>query len=119
MLDHELAKRLVGYADAMVALSFVSISAFGLAVADPDIRCSLAGANASVIIANVLVAGLFSFVLLLLRRWEKDLGADGTLSFIGRKYSGYLNVGRYLLIWFSAAMGCALVIMIHQSSCSV
>ena len=37
-----LADRLVSYSDALVAVSFLGVSGIGLAVADPDIRCTLA-----------------------------------------------------------------------------
>jgi len=43
MLDQELAHRITAYADAVVAVDFVSVTAFGLAVADPDMRSGLAG----------------------------------------------------------------------------
>ncbi len=117
MQDSEVAKRLIGYADAVVALSFVSISAFGLAVADPDIRCSLAGALLPVIIANTLGAALFSLALLMLSRWGRSLQADDQLSSRGRKISGYLNAGRHFLIWFAAVGGSLLVFMIDGSGC--
>ena len=119
MLDRELANRLVTYADAVVALVFVSVSAFALAVADPDIRCNLAEGKVTAIIISLLTGILFSILLLLLRRWELDLRAEDSVSSKGRRYSRYLNVGRFLIIWFSVAMTSLLLSSIDQTGCAV
>lgn len=117
MQDQELAARLVTYSDAVVALAFVGVSAFGIAVADPDVRCSLAGARVSIFAASLLVGGICSIFLLLLRRWELDLLAEDTLSSKGRKYSRYLNAGRFLLTWIAVLATCVLVLAIDASGC--
>jgi len=118
MRDQELAHRIVGYADAVVAVDFLSVTAFGLAVADPDIRCSLAAGNNSVLIANAVVAVVFSLCLYYLRRWELDLGNDDSLSEKGQKYTRYLNVARYGVVWASLLIVNSVVIMIDNANCT-
>ena len=118
MLDKDLAHRIVGYADAVVAVDFVSVTAFGLAVADPDIRCSLADGRSSVLIANAIVAVAFSLCLYFLRRWELDLGADDSLSAKGRKYARYLQVGRYGVVLVSLLITNMVVLMIDKTGCT-
>lgn len=119
MADRELAQRLVTYADAVVALAFVGVSAFGVAVADPDVQCNLAGAKLSVIVASSLIGVIFSVFLLVLRRWELDLSAENGLSAKGRRYSRHLNLGRYLLIWISVMVTYGLVYGIDRSVCTL
>lgn len=118
MRDQELAHRIVGYADAVVAVDFLSVTAFGLAVADPDISCSLAQGNNSVLIINAVVAVVFSLCLYFLRRWELDLGAEDSLSEKGQKYARHLNVARYCVVWISLLIVNSVVLMIDNANCA-
>jgi len=102
MNDQSLADRLVGYSDAVVAVAFVGMSGLSLALADPDVRCSMAnGAILPVSVANVAFACFMSLVLLTLRRWELDL-RSGALSSKASRYSVRLHTARISVVWLSA-----------------
>jgi hypothetical protein len=83
MEDRALADRLVNYADALAAVSFVGMSGLSIAVADPDVRCSITqGALVPVGLINLVSASLVTVILAILRRWERDLrtGSPGVSS---------------------------------------
>ncbi len=101
--DRALADRLVNYADAIVAVSFVGVSGLGIAVADPDTRESVARGAVWVAAANVIVGVVASGLLHLLRRWELDLRASAALSPKGARYSRRLHGARYVVVWFAVA----------------
>ncbi len=101
--DRALADRLLNYADAIVAVSFVGVSGLGIAVADPDTRESVARGAVWVAVANVAVGVVASGLLHLLRRWELDLRASVPLSAKGARYSRRLHGARYVVVWFAVA----------------
>ncbi len=101
--DRALADRLLNYADAIVAVSFVGVSGLGIAVADPDTRESVARGAVWVAAANVVVGMVASGLLHLLRRWELDLRAAAPLSAKGARYSQRLHVARHVVVWFAVA----------------
>lgn len=117
MQDEELAKRLIGYADAVVAFAFVGISAFGIAIADPDIRCGLIGTKSIIAVIALIVGLLFTTILFALRRWERDLGGENKLSKKGQQYAGYLERGRFLMVWIAVCVSSLLVITIDTTHC--
>ena len=96
-----LADRLVTYADALAAVSFVGTSGLSLALADPDVRCSLIHGVHMVAIGNFAFAGLMSALLLVLRHWENDLRSDEPLSRKAEAISRRLHVARFVVIWLS------------------
>ena len=65
--ERALADRLINYSDAVVALAVVGVSGLGIAVADPDIRTSVAIAADWVAIGNLLFGALATSIVLLLR----------------------------------------------------
>lgn len=119
MLEHELAQRLVNYADAIVAFAFVGVSAFGIAVADPDIRCGLATARPPTIVAAIITGAVFTIVLLLLRKGELDLRCEERLSVKALRYSTHLNTARFVLVWLSITATILLVTAISPAGCDI
>ncbi len=101
MDDRALADRLVNYADALAAVSFVGTSGFSLAIADPDVRCSLQGGVTVVAIGNFAFASLMTALVFVLRHWENDLRASAPLAGKAAVISRRLHVARIVIIWFS------------------
>jgi hypothetical protein len=119
MHDREIAHRIVNYADAVVAVDFLSVTAFGLAAADPDILCSIASAKALILTCNAVVAVSFSVCLYFLRRWELDLSAGEPLSPKGEKYARYLHIARFCVIWLSLVIMNLVVVMTSRTGCEI
>ena len=118
MDDRTLADRLVGYSDGLAAVSFVGMSAFSIALADPDIRCSIVGSLVPIASGNVVFASVVSYLLHTLRKWETDLRADSPLSTKAAGYSRKLYIGRFVVVWFSAiAAVSALAAATRDPSC--
>ncbi len=117
MSDRDLADRLVNYADAVAALAFVGVSGLGIGVADPDIRCTLAGAKPTALLSNLLSGALFSTALVVLRRWELDLRSGDAGSPKGQRYARFLHGARLLVVWASVAMVALLVAGIDREGC--
>ena len=102
MDDRALADRLVNYADGLAAVSFVGMSGLSIALADPDVRCSITQeAYLPVAIGNLVSASVVSLLLLLLRRWESDLRPE-TPSAKVSLYSRRLHIARFVVVWLSA-----------------
>ena len=101
--DRALADRLLNYADAIVALSFVGVSGLGIAMTDPAARQSVARGTDWIVVANVLAGIVVSALLYFLRRWEMDLRAHAPLSEKSLGYSRKLHVARFVIVWFSVA----------------
>jgi hypothetical protein len=101
--DQALADRLVNYEDALTAVSFVGMSGLAITLSDPDTRCSLVQALPTVAIATTLYCAVVSALLVVLRRWESDLGSSTTISKKSATYSRRLHVARQVVVWFSAA----------------
>ena len=108
-----LADRLVNYADAMVALSVVGTSGLGVAIAEPDARESVASGATYIIVANMVIALIFSGLVEVLRRWEADLREDLPPVPKARKYARYLHVARLVVIWIAAFQTVGLMVAIR------
>jgi hypothetical protein len=103
MEERALADRLVNYADALAAVAFVGASGLTIALADPDVRCSITqGAYLPVTLGNAFSATFVTAVLIVLRRWENDLRASRPLSQKVSRYSGRIYVARFFAVWVSA-----------------
>lgn len=116
-----LADRLVNYSDALVAVAFLGVSGLGVIVADPDIRCTLAGAVGPIVFGTAFNGVLFSAVILVLRRWEIDLrseDADSTSEKV-RSYSRWLHGSRLAIVWVSTLMSVVLVLASRSPECDV
>lgn len=102
MDDHSLADRLMTYADALVAVSFVGSSGMCVGLMNPESRCSLISAFRAVSVGNLIFTVIVSVLLIILRRWESDLLAGTSSSKKARTYSRRLHVARLAVIWLSA-----------------
>lgn len=109
MEDRTLADRFVTYSDALVAVSFVGTSGLSLAVADPDVRCSMVGGLVGVSIGNAMFSGIVSVLLVALRRWELDLRQDDPQSEKANVYSRRVHIARFAVVWLSAVMAAVIV----------
>ncbi|MFK7732763.1 MAG: hypothetical protein AB8B48_14180 [Pseudomonadales bacterium] len=108
--ERALADRLVNYSDAIVALSFISSSGFGLAVADPDVRETLVEAAWPLLYANIALGVVFSMLLMVLRRWEQNLRSESRLSAMGVRYTRNLYIARHIVIWVAVGQTVAMVV---------
>jgi hypothetical protein len=108
--DRAVAERLVSYADAVAAVSFLGVSALGIAIADPETRVSIAVAANWIIVANVLIGALFTGAVLTFRRWESDLRSEGPPAEKAQRYSRYLHWGRLTLVWISFVQAVVLML---------
>ena len=104
MEDHELADRLVSYADAIAAVAFVGISGLGIALGDPDVRCSIASALGPVVFSNLVSGTVMTILVLTLRRWELELRTERPPGERARAISRNLHVARIAVVWLSTAM---------------
>ena len=102
MDDRSLADRLVTYADALVAVTFVGTSGWSLALTNPESRCSLIHAAGPVSVGNLIFAAIVSILLITLRRWELDLLTGTAVSKKSAAYSRRLHVARLGVVWVSA-----------------
>ena len=121
MEDRALADRLVNYADALAAVSFVGMSGLTIALADPEVRCSISqGALIPVSLINVVSASAVTLILVILRRWERDLRSASPVSPKAARISGRLHVARFVVVWLSAgaAVG-AIIASTRDASCIV
>ena len=96
-----LADRLINYSDALVAVSFLSVSGIGIAVADPDIRCTIAEGASHIMAGNIGNGVVFTALILLFRRWERVLRADDPPSETVARYARWIHVGRLAILWTS------------------
>jgi hypothetical protein len=121
MEDRALADRLVNYADALAAVSFVGMSGLSIAMADPDVRCSITqGALVPVGLINLVSATAVTVVLAILRRWERDLRSGSPLSPKAARISARLHVARFVIVWLSAGAAVAVILAsARDTSCVV
>jgi hypothetical protein len=105
--DRALADRLVNYADALVAVSFVGMSGLSIALADPDVRCSLTRGVFPVMVANLISAAGVSVLLVILRSWESNLRSPSLSSPRAARYLSRLHIARFVIVWLSAAAAVA------------
>ncbi len=111
--DGALADRLVSYADAMVAVVFVGVSGLGIAIADPDTRASVARGAEWVAVTNVLLGGIVSALLHVLRRWELDLRIGGPQSVKAMRYSRSLHIARFVITWVSVTQSVVFMLLVR------
>jgi hypothetical protein len=112
-----LADRIVNYSDALVAVAFLGVSGLGVAVADPDIRCSVATAIPQIMGSNLINAIVLSGLVLWLRKWEIDLRVESPHRGKVAKYVRWLHVARLVIIWTSFLMSIALVLASAGAEC--
>jgi hypothetical protein len=98
-----LADRIVNYSDAIAAIVFLGASGLGIAVADPDTRASIILISNWMIFGNIFLGALFSFLLILLRRWEIELRGEAPSSSNVRRYSNYFYLARHGIVWIAVA----------------
>ena len=103
-----LADRLVNYSDALVAVSFLGVSGIGIAIADPDIRCTIAEGAYHIVAGNLANGVIFTTLILLFRRWEVVLRGEDPPSETVIRYMGWLHVGRLVILWTSVIMASVL-----------
>ena len=111
MEDRALADRLIAYADAVVAVSVVGLSGISIALADPDVRCSLIHGTKMVVAGNLVFAGVLSLLLVVFRNWESDLRSAIRPSPRSARYLRRLHVGRLAVVWL-----CAILIVVMLSA---
>ena len=112
-----LAARLVSYSDALVAVSFLSVSGIGLAVADPDIRCTLAHGSNYVMAGNLVNGIIFTAIILMLRRWEAKLRADEPPNETAQRYMDILHIARLVILWVSVVTAMLLAAQTNDVQC--
>jgi len=115
--DRALADRLVNYADALAAISFVGASGLSLALADPDVRCSLVtGGLREVSFGNLGFGIVMSGLIWMLRRWELDLRDGESISIKARRYAGRLYAARHIVVWLSAVAAVGILFAATQDT---
>jgi len=107
--DRAFADRLVNYADALTAVTFVGSSGLSVSLTDPDVRCSLINAVGSVAIGYFAMAAIVSVLLVILRRWELDLRSQEPLTRKSSLYSRRLQLARLVVVWVSSGMAVLLL----------
>ncbi len=96
-----LADRIVNYSDAIAAIVFLGASGLGIAVADPETRSSINLISGWMIVGNIFIGVVFSYLLVVLRRWELDLRGTGSKDSNVRRYSHYFYLARHGVVWIS------------------
>ena len=104
MTRDALADRFLSYGDAMAAFAMVQTIAFSIALAEPDIRCSIANVWPAVTFGNTLFTALVSVCLLLLRRMELAMRTQTAVDPMVASYLRRLHVGRYVVVWLALAL---------------
>ena len=116
---HGLPDRLLSYADALAALSIISVSGLGIAAADPDIRCSLALVPLRVAVSNIIFAGIATVVIIRLRVWESELRLGSDFSERALEIARHLHFARLVVIWGSTLLAVLVLYALTQdASCA-
>ena len=116
---HGFADRLLSYADALAALSFISVSGLAIAAADPDIRCSLALVSLRIAVSNFVFAAIATVAIVKLRVWESELRPGADLSERALEISRHLHHARIAVIWSSTLLAAFVLYAItHDTSCT-
>ena len=116
---HGFADRLLSYADALAALSFIGVSGLGIAAADPDIRCSLALVPLRIAASNIIFAAIATMVIVKLRVWESELRPGSDLSERALEISRKIHLARIAVIWGSTLRAALVLYAITQdTSCT-
>ncbi|MEM9175483.1 MAG: hypothetical protein AAGC67_09635 [Myxococcota bacterium] len=113
-----LADRLVNYSDALVAVSFLGVSGIGIAIADPDIRCTIADGAGYIAWGNLANGVIFTALILLFRRWEAVLRADAPPSETVARYTRWIHLGRLVILWTSVVMASVLAYRAADEACA-
>jgi len=114
-----LPDRLLSYADALAALSFVSVSGLGIAAADPDIRCSLALVPLRIAVSNIIFAVIATVIILKLRVWESELRLGSDFPERALEIARHLHFARLAIIWGSTFLAVLVLYAITQdASCT-
>ena len=107
-----LSDRVISYSDALAAVMVVAASGLAIALADPDIRSTIAhSAYIGIVVGNVLMGFGVSLLLKLLRGWELDLVEDLPTNDKVRKYSRSFYIARHVVVWFCISQNTAVLIM--------
>ena len=96
--DQAFADRLITYADALVAVSFVGMSGLSIALADPGIRCSLTYGLVPLALLNLIFGIIISLILVVFRIWESDLRSGAPPSERSAKYAHRLHAARLVIV---------------------
>ena len=102
MTREALADRIITYCDALAAFSLVNALAFVITLADPDIRCSIAGIASVVIASNLVFVALITVGLVSLRRFECSLRSDGARDARVERFWVWMHGARIVLVWVVA-----------------
>ncbi len=114
------ADRLVSYADALAALSFVSVSGLGIASGDPDVRCSLALVALPIGVSSFLFAAVATGVIVKLRAWEKEVRSTSDLPKRVLAIAQNLHRARLGIVWVSAILtALVLYALTRDASCTI
>lgn len=99
MTDQGLADRLLSYADALVAAAFLGMSATGIALGDPAIRCEFARVPIAIAGLNLLSGSALTLMLVGMRRCEFNPRSTSPPSALAARYAQHLHTARRILIW--------------------
>ena len=102
MTRESLADRIILYSDTIVAFGLVNGLAFFVSLADPDIRCSIAGVAGVTLVANTLVPIVSTWAIFWLRGYEVRLRGEAGLEEEAPLVAGFrrrLFTIRLVLIW--------------------
>lgn len=113
MKREALADRIITYCDALVAFSLVNGLAFLVALAEPDVRCSIVGVAGAIVAINLIFAIASTVGLITLRRTERRLRGDDLQDAEVEKFWRVVAIARFVLIWFF--MGLVLVGVVSAS----
>ncbi len=112
-----LADRLVNYSDALVAVTFLGVSGLGIAIADPDIRCTIADGATYITAGNLGNGVVFTALILLFRRWESKLREDDPQSELVATYARWIHWGRLAILWTSVVLASILAFQAASTAC--
>jgi hypothetical protein len=104
MTREALADRIITYSDALVAFSLVNALAFLIALAEPEIRCSINRIAWTIAIVNLAFPLTSSTILVALRRFELKLREGEHQDEMVTSFWNYARIVRYALVWGFAAM---------------
>ncbi len=120
MRREAVADRIVTYCDALMAFSLVNGFALFAALAEPDIRCSIANIAVFVGIVTVVSPLAATFALVWLRRYELRLREDVSDDALVSRFWRIVNISRLVLIWvFALIVVIGIWAATQDSSCSL
>lgn len=96
-----LADRFVSYSDAATFFPLVQSVAFSAALADPDIRCSVAEIWLQISAGNLFFSILILTAIIILRRAELSLREEGELDAKVTQYLSRIHLGRLAVVWLT------------------